>query len=73
MDPRIREALENQRDKAVAWQLNDDWQSIFDIVRRGFRVGTVRASLKRLEQDGIVQKRWDGNSRYGRYIYKFAR
>lgn len=36
---------------------------ILDIVRYGFRVGTVRAALKQAINRSIVRRIWDGNGR----------
>jgi hypothetical protein len=46
--------------------------SITDLQRRGFRLGTSRNSLKRLLTQGQVCRRWDGNPRYGRFLYRLA-
>ena len=43
--------------------------SIADIVQTGLRVGAVRNSLKRLLEEEIVVRAWDGNQRMGRYVY----
>lgn len=40
-----------------------------EIAARGFRLGTVRASLKRLMESGKVVRVYHGNGRYGRYVY----
>ena len=34
------------------------------------RIGTVRSALKRLLATGEVTRKWDGNARFGRYLYK---
>jgi hypothetical protein len=66
------EIRRDERDEFVVNVLNNQWQRIADIVQAGLRFGTVRASLKRLEKAGRIEKRWDGNQRYGRFVYKIA-
>jgi hypothetical protein len=46
-----------------------DGVAIIDLARRGWRIGTIRNSLKRLREQGHVNRVWDGNGRYGRYLY----
>ena len=72
MTPEALEYRQQQRDDAVYYLLNDDWQSVDEIVLSGHGVslGTVRASLKRLLEDGLIERKWDGNERYGRYLYR---
>lgn len=51
----------------------DGWVAIRDLVEDGFlRLGTVRGALKRLLAEGSVTRRWDGNGRFGRYLYRAA-
>jgi predicted transcriptional regulator len=59
------------RDSAVLnTMLRSEWISIADLCRNGFRVGTVRASLQRLLATGRLERQWEGNERYGRYVYR---
>jgi hypothetical protein len=63
-------------DRAVLCQVpneKEDGIGIVDFVAAGFRPGTVRAALSRLLADGTVQRKWDGNERFGRYLYWAAR
>jgi hypothetical protein len=46
--------------------------AIRDIVQFGFRVGTVRAALRDALERKIVDRTWDGNERFGRWIYFWA-
>jgi DNA-binding transcriptional ArsR family regulator len=47
-----------------------DWDSISRLCQKtGLRVGTLRASLRRLCEAGLVHRAWDGNERFGRYVY----
>lgn len=46
-----------------------DAVSVLDLCRRGGRIGTYKNSLKRLVNTGCAARRWDGNERYGRYLY----
>jgi hypothetical protein len=60
-------------DNVVFQSLHDDeYQPIIDLMRHGFREGTVRASLKRLLEENRIIRKWDGNERYGRYVYRQA-
>jgi hypothetical protein len=60
-------------DNAVFESLHgDENQPIIDLMRRGLREGTVRASLKRLLAEKRIVRKWDGNERYGRYVYRIA-
>ena len=47
-----------------------DWDSISKLREKtGLRLGTLRASLRRLCEVGLVYRAWDGNERFGRYVY----
>jgi DNA-binding MarR family transcriptional regulator len=47
-----------------------DGISVNDLtVNAGLRRGTVTAALKRLEGEKLVQRIWDGNKRFGRFLY----
>ncbi|HYA42386.1 MAG TPA: hypothetical protein VEF34_13855 [Syntrophobacteraceae bacterium] len=60
-------------DKSGPWDSHvdiSDWNSISHLWQKtGLRVGTLRNSLKRLCEAGKVHRAWDGNERYGRYVY----
>lgn len=43
-----------------------------DLQNWGFKLTSLRASLKRLESEGLIKTRWDGNERFGRYLYTRA-
>ena len=63
----------DQKDEAVLDLLEfGDWTAIADIIRHGWRIGTVRASLKRLLDEGTIERRWHGNARFGRHVYRIA-
>ena len=48
----------------------EEWESIDSLQRcTGFRTGTLRNSLRRLCEDGLAKRKWDGNERFGRYVY----
>ncbi len=47
----------------------DEWVAIRDLVK-GDRLSTVRGALKRLLAKGHVTRKWDGNQRFGRYLYR---
>ena len=59
----------NEIDSAVLGSLSEEPTAILDLALRGFRFGTLRNSLKRLLDAGAVTRRWDGNARFGRYLY----
>ena len=46
--------------------------SVSQLCSVGLRVGTVRNSLKRLLDAGMIQRWYDGNERFGRYVYSQA-
>lgn len=70
---RVGEGYEQDMEGLVLNQLDDERRyavSIFSLmVRASLRHGTVVAALKRLMAQGLVQRVWDGNMRFGRYIY----
>lgn len=65
----MRRASTDEIDHLVLTDLGGEGQSITDLCRMGMHIGTVRASLKRLVAAGEVKRRWDGNQRFGRYLY----
>jgi hypothetical protein len=73
MEPEAVEYRRAERDNFVYNLLSREWQSVKDLVLLGsIRFGTVRASLRRLEQDNLIQRGWDGNARFGRNVYRIA-
>jgi predicted transcriptional regulator len=63
-------ATQQWKDEQVRQQLNECRVSINDLTTQtGLRRGTVMASLKRLVEGGQVHRAWDGNARFGRYLY----
>jgi len=62
-----------QIDDVVLGMIGDDPRAIADLIRRGSygyrRPGTVRSALVRLLKAQLVKRRWDGNQRFGRYVY----
>jgi DNA-binding transcriptional ArsR family regulator len=64
----------NQANEVILNHLGSDWKSIEDLVRRAspIRYGTVRGALKRLLAAKSVERSWDGNMRYGRYVYRIC-
>lgn len=60
IDQVVLSSLPNEKSRAVG---------IVDFYPLGARIGTVRAALKRLVSSGEVERAWDGNERYGRYVY----
>lgn len=48
----------------------EKWASVTDLLRwSGLRIGTVRNSIRRLMAREQITRYWDGNERYGRWIY----
>jgi predicted transcriptional regulator len=66
-----RKAYKLDIDDEVLRRLSsEEWESIDDLQRwTGFRTGTLRNSLRRLCEEGLAERRWDGNARFGRYVY----
>ena len=65
----MKRANKDAIDQLVLADLSSEGQSITDLCRMGMRIGTVRAALKRLVATGEVKRRWNGNQRFGRYLY----
>jgi predicted transcriptional regulator len=66
VDDRILKLLPNETES------KDVWLSINDITSKWWlsaKRGTVQNSFKRLCDCHMVIREWDGNERYGRYIY----
>jgi hypothetical protein len=62
-----------QKDTAVLNLLQcDSWTAIIDL-RSRLRIGTIRGALRRLLAAGKAERRWDGNERFGRFLYRAAR
>lgn len=62
----------DQIDEIILNQLpgnKSDAVGIVDLCRFGGRIGAIRASLKRLVESRSVKRAWDGNARYGRFVY----
>jgi predicted transcriptional regulator len=48
----------------------EEWESIDSLQRwTGLHTGTLRNSLRRHCEAGLADRRWDGNERFGRYVY----
>jgi hypothetical protein len=48
----------------------EDYVSIMKLSEQWFRVGTLRGSLRRLIADGYLERRWNGNLRFGKFEYR---
>ena len=59
----------NEVDQAVLSYIGSEPVSIMDLCRFGGRIGTYKNSLRRLLEQKAIQRRWDGNQRFGRYVY----
>jgi len=62
-----------ERDKYVMGLLDyKNWRAIADITGNGLRIGSARLSLQPLMDAKQVTRQWDGNERYGRFVYQRA-
>jgi hypothetical protein len=59
----------DQVDEAVLSCIGSEPVSIVDLCSNGGRIGAYRNSLRRLLEQEAVQRKWDGNQRFGRYLY----
>ena len=67
---------EDEKDQLVFDEISNCGEAgagVAFLVNAGIRPGTVRSSLKRLLTEGSVTRQWDGNGRFGRYLYRAAR
>jgi hypothetical protein len=50
----------------------DGWLAVVDLYDRGYRYGhgTLSRALGELAKSGEAVRRWDGNSRFGRFVYR---
>jgi hypothetical protein len=50
---------------------SDGWIAVVDLYHRGYRYRhrTLGRALRELVRRGVAVRRWDGNSRFGRYVY----
>jgi DNA-binding transcriptional ArsR family regulator len=55
-------------DEAILARIGKEPLAIADLVH-GRNYSTVRASIKRLYEAGYLEREWDGNQRFGRYLY----
>jgi hypothetical protein len=55
-------------DGAVLGLIGAEPVAIADLTHGGNR-NTVRNSIKRLFERGVLDRQWDGNERFGRYLY----
>jgi len=58
-------------DRAVLSQIGNEPVAIVDLTfGRNYR--TIRAAVERLYKSGVLEREWDGNQRFGRYLYSIA-
>jgi DNA-binding transcriptional ArsR family regulator len=72
IDAEVRRHLHSTSKKGPLFSDWDifDWDSISKLREKtGLRLGTLRASLRRLCEAGLVHRAWDGNERFARYVY----
>ncbi len=62
----------DQIDNAVLGMIGDAPRAIVDLVGQGGSPGTIRNAPARLLKAQLVKRQWDGNERYGRYVYVLA-
>jgi hypothetical protein len=66
--------LKDEADRIVLEYLSEEeGTAIVDMIRCGLKQGTIRASLKRLVESSSAKRMWDGNERFGRYLYFAAK
>jgi hypothetical protein len=57
-------------DRRVLGLIGDEPVAIKDLfLRWGGCLGTYRNAVGRLYDQGLLECRWDGNQRFGRYLY----
>ena len=44
--------------------------SVLEIARWGLKPSAVKNALRQLLAKGFVARSWDGNQRFGRYLYR---
>jgi DNA-binding transcriptional regulator PaaX len=55
-------------DEAILSRIGADHVAIRDLTH-GSNYRTVRAAVERLHKAGRLDRTWDGNERFGRYLY----
>lgn len=56
-------------DQLVLNYINEEPVALVDLERWGIRHGTARNAISRLLKAGLVERKWEGNERFGRYLY----
>jgi hypothetical protein len=56
-------------DRVVLNHIGDESIGVVDLQRWGFSHITLRDSLARLLKANLIERRWIGNERYGRFLY----
>lgn len=56
--------------RAIPTQETQEYVPIIELCNCGFRYNTLRNALARLVRVRAVRRKWDGNQRFGRYIYQ---
>jgi predicted transcriptional regulator len=56
-------------DQLVLNYMNEKPVALVDFERWGIRHGTARNAVGRLLKAGLVERKWEGNQRFGRYLY----
>lgn len=72
MRQELKEYRQEQKDDAVFALVGEDRSSgvsLNDMVKFGIPRGTAEAAVKRLMANGKVDSVYDGNERFGRFLY----
>ncbi len=56
-------------DRIILNHIGDESVGVVDLQRWGFSHVTLRDSLGRLLKAQLIERRWVGNERFGRYLY----
>jgi hypothetical protein len=56
-------------DRVILHHIGDEPTGVVDLQRWGFSHVTLRDSLARLLKAELIERRWIGNERFGRYLY----
>jgi hypothetical protein len=67
--PHITPIRTDEVDRIILNHIRDESIGVVDLQRWGFSHVTLRDSLGRLLKADLIDRRWIGNERFGRYLY----
>jgi len=67
--PNITPIRTHEVDRIILNHIGDESIGVVDLQRWGFSHITLRDSLARLLKAELIERRWIGNERYGRFLY----